>query len=229
MRDESPSQWWLHWLTMGWMPRGAALLPQVGTLVHEARNRIVEKALALPGWQTLVMLDADVFPPPHEECPLDALELIQGYEEMGIAVAGPLCYGRSMTQPTAVAGYFSSEVSYERLSAAEHDEMLTQPGLHEVDVLGMGLVCFQRRVFESLEPPWFAHPVVAGEALGEDHHLYRRLKEAGIPVYLDTRWHALHLGQLFYGQRTYQIWRDAASETGQRGSRAAAEAAHRER
>lgn len=226
MRDETPSQWWLHWLTMAWMPRGAVMLPRVGTLVHEGRNRIVEEALGIPGWKTLVMLDADVFPPPHEECALDALEQIRTYEERNLPVVGPLCYGRSMLNPTPVAGRFSTASTYERLSSVEHDRLEAEPGLHQVDVLGLGLVAFQRRVFEELQPPWFHHPVLDGSVLGEDHQLYRNLQAAGIPVLLDSSWHALHLGQLFYGKRTYRMWREG-HEAGERGPRAPAPSASR--
>jgi hypothetical protein len=226
MRDETPSQWHLHWLQMGWMPRGAVLLPRVGTLVHESRNRIVEEALGIQGWKTLVMLDADVFPPPHEECPHDALEFIAEYEAEDVPVVGPLCYGRSMVHPTPVAGHFASDSTYCRLSDQQHDGLEADPGLHPVDVLGMGMVCIRRDVFEALEPPWFHHPVVDGRVLGEDHQFYRRVKQAGIPVRLDTRWHALHLGQLFYGKRTYRMWR-AGHEAGERDPGTAEAAAPR--
>lgn len=205
LRHETSSQWWLHWLTSRWMPRGAVLLPAVGHLVHDARNKIVEEALGIDGWKTLVMLDADVFPSPHEECEVDAFELIKRYSA---PVVGPLCFGRSMTQPTPVAGRFATDSTYYRLSHAQYERLMSgTPALYRMDVLGLGLVAFQREVFERLEPPWFSHPVVDGQVLGEDVQLYRRLKDEGIRVYLDTRWHALHLGYLYYGKRTYEIWR----------------------
>lgn len=189
------------------------MLPMVGHLVHDARNRIVEEALGIEGWQTLVMLDADVFPPPHEECDLDAFELIRGCEEQQLPVVGPLCFGRSMLQPTPVAGHFFEDLNaYRRLSDDEYQAVVAEPGLYRVDVLGLGLVAFQRSVFEQLTPPWFSHPVVGGQVLGEDVQLYRRLRQQGIPVYLDSRWNALHLGYLYYGKRTYDLWRSLGGD-----------------
>jgi hypothetical protein len=199
---------------MAWMPRGVALIPRVGSLVHDARNEIVREALALEGWKTLIMLDSDVYPPPHEECSLDALEIIKEYEEHDLPVVGPLCYGRSMTNPTPVAGSFLNEVGYSRLTEKQHDQMEAKPGLYRMDMLGLGLVSFRRRVFEEMEPPWFHHPVVGSSVLGEDHQFYRRLSQLGVQVFLDTRWHVLHEGRLYFGKRTYQIWREI-HETGE--------------
>lgn len=227
LRQETSSQWWVHWLTNHWMPRGAALVPVVGNLVHDARNQIVREALSLDGWQTLVMLDADVFPPPHEECDLDAFQLITDYEKQQLPVVGPLYFGRSMVQPTPVAGYFNDDLTaYMRLSDAQYRDVIARPGLHRIDVLGLGLVAFQRSVFEQLTPPWFSHPVQGDSVLGEDVQLYKRLSEQDIPVYLDSRWHALHLGHLYFGMRTYDIWRsigelDAISKRGEGATEAA--------
>lgn len=209
LADQSPSQWWLHW--QRWK-MNTAFIPAVGTLVHDARNKIVREAMQIPDWKTLVMLDADVFPPPHRESNLDARVFIREYEADQCQVVAPLCYGRSIEHPSPVAGFFADEAHYRRLTGQEHDRMVALPGLHQVDVLGMGMVCIQRQVFEILEPPWFHHPVVDGQVLGEDHQFYRRLKAAGIPALLDTRWHVLHMGSIYYGQTTYQMWRDIGGD-----------------
>ena len=62
-------------------------------------------------------------------------------------------------------------------------------GLIEVDAIGTGSLLVSRKVFERIEPPWFANDysrVMWDEWPGEDLWFCRLCREAGIKMYCDT-------------------------------------------
>ena len=61
-------------------------------------------------------------------------------------------------------------------------------GLMEVDVLGTGCVLIDRRVYETIEPPWYTYDygeVWRNHWPGEDISFSRRCREAGIKLWTD--------------------------------------------
>lgn len=76
-------------------------------------------------------------------------------------------------------------------------------GIQEVSILGMGCLLTDMRVFDALELPFFAiepQPPDNVKHVGEDVYFCRKLKAAGIPIYVD---HDLSKGVAHIGEFEY--------------------------
>lgn len=60
--------------------------------------------------------------------------------------------------------------------------LFTENSMLKIDVCGMGCVLFKSDVFRKLEEPWFDMK----EGYGQDVYFYRKVKNAGIDVWVDT-------------------------------------------
>ena len=70
--------------------------------------------------------------------------------------------------------------------------------LKRVELIGTGFLLLHRSIFEALEKPWFSHED-AGEGSAEDVYFCRRLRDAGLPLYLDTSLVVRHVGVIGIG------------------------------
>lgn len=85
-----------------------------------------------------------------------------------------------------------------------------EKGLVKVDVAGTGSIAIDRRVFEEIEPPWFAYDyskVLEDNWPGEDFYFCDRCREAGIPIYVDTTLNSPHLIDAVVDERTFHEFR----------------------
>lgn len=77
--------------------------------------------------------------------------------------------------------------------------------LEEVETVGMHMMLIRTDVFFELEYPWFSMPFVeqADKWVGEDVFFCGRLKEAGVPLYIDhgLSWEVKHIGDYEFGMR----------------------------
>lgn len=86
--------------------------------------------------------------------------------------------------------YLESPIGYEQ-------------GLLPVDGFGMACCLIRREVFEKVKPPYFfPQPMI-----GEDLSFCLRLKEAGIPLYVDTTLQFGHLAQIpIFEEHFHKAW-----------------------
>jgi hypothetical protein len=89
-------------------------------------------------------------------------------------------------------------------------------GLLEVDVLGTGCILIDRRVFETIEPPWFTYDydsALKDHWPGEDISFSRRCREAGIPLYCDTGVTSPHMIDGTVTETTFRAYMKHTQET----------------
>jgi hypothetical protein len=58
-------------------------------------------------------------------------------------------------------------------------------GLQRVDQIGLGFAMIRTSILKDLGAPWFVVDPIQTNWPGEDMHLCRRLREAGIPIHID--------------------------------------------
>lgn len=79
--------------------------------------------------------------------------------------------------------------------------LLPGRGLESVMAMGMGLCLVKASVFKELPRPWFQITIKEnGDAIGEDFHFFRLLRQAGFQIYVD---HGLSAEIGHVGRRTY--------------------------
>ena len=88
------------------------------------------------------------------------------------------------------------------------------PGLHQVAAVGTGCICIDRRVFETIPPPWFAYSYPQKytddgtfEYPTDDTHFAQACEQAGISQWVDTTITSPH-GRWMYVDKQYgDEWR----------------------
>jgi len=84
----------------------------------------------------------------------------------------------------------------------------------QIDCAGLGCVLFKRKVFETLEYPWFDLDALK---YGSDIYFYKHAKDAGLELWVDP---TVRCGQIDYYETTIDDWKwqiDNNPEFGKRG------------
>lgn len=165
-------------------------------VVDWARNVLVEDFLTnFEDTDWLFFLDSDVLPPP------DAIQKLMAKNlpiVSGLYRARNPAFSQDSHGWPIVAGRFVKEKhdNREDLRVQEFGEF--RPGeVFAVDAVGMGCVLIHRKVFEKIIPPWFFYSIryehvkdtdayQREDWISEDWYFFKKVKEAGFPVYLDT-------------------------------------------
>ncbi len=159
---------------------GVPMLDAGDTRVDLARNKGAI-ALLRSNYTHLLMLDAD-----HAH-PRDIVQKLSRWvmrDPEGCLVVGG--WNAKRSYPHEPCAWFEDD-----------DGVLVSPyeysgkGLTEVDVIGTGSLLISRKVFERIEPPWFAFKYDAVDVWrdywrGEDIYSSQLCRKNGIKVYLDT-------------------------------------------
>lgn len=146
-----------------------------------ARNQLVDVAIG-GDFEYLLMLDDDM---------LMGADLVKRLVAHDKDVVGGLYYQRGGAfHPVAMRRVWKDEGNWTAHFLPLHDPILTQPGLHEVDIIGGGCMLFKVDVFRKLTPPYFWWE----SSLGTDVAICSRLQDAGVHIYLDSTVELGHLG-----------------------------------
>lgn len=151
-----------------------------------ARNHIVHNALAAD-FDYLLMLDDDHI------VPVDLVErLIEHMENRPeFGVIGALYYQRGGQYEPVVMKRLRPDVPDDwsfRFYRIDED-IIAEPGLHEVDIIGGGCMMFRTELLAKLMPPYFVPEIDAGT----DIQICCRLRDAGVRIAIDT---SIELGHL---------------------------------
>ena len=136
--------------------------------VNHMRLEATEKALE-SGADYILHLDID------EIYPKDTIEILMNHIDSGKEVVGGLY--KSRTSDTLSAFEFVNEAGHTRPL-----DVKPNTGLQKVDSMGMGGMMTSIDIYDKIEKPWFFG--VVGH--GDDVAFCKRLKDAGIQVWLDT-------------------------------------------
>lgn len=149
------------------------------SLVYDARESLVNTFLQSEA-DAMMFIDSDMTFDPR------SIEYLAEHNQPFVTAKAfkrvspyqPCFYNKIELQPDGQV-YLESPVEY-------------GAGLLKIDGAGMACVLIRREVFEKIEPPYF-FPTVG---LGEDLSFCMKLKEAGIPMYVDTTLQFGHLAQV---------------------------------
>lgn len=145
--------------------------------VAEAREKMVEAAMAIPTVTHIMFLDSDVVPP------VDAISQLLADDRP--IVSG--LYFNSLN--TGVAAWVQGKTIG-----------LNQPAdVVQVDAVGLGCCLIRREVFEAIKKrPMFYMTVLGGEKAvqGEDFYFFSRTAEVGYKPFVDMRIKSLHIKNL---------------------------------
>ena len=155
------------------------------SILPDSRHRLVAQA---HGWGATHMLfiDSDMIVP---------WDTIQAFLKHNVPVVAANCVRRRFpTYPTAYAK--DKRYIYSREEST---------GLEEVDQVGCAVMMIDMRLFdhEKMDLPWFAFmpdPNNVPGSIGEDVYFCRKIKEAGLPIYIDhdVSKSVKHMGDLAY-------------------------------
>lgn len=167
--------------------------------VDMARNLLVEQLLQVKTCEWILWLDTDILPPSdaYEKLAASNLPIVSAlYRRRDPALASQQFW-------PVVAGKFTKTVveGHETLGVQSLFEY--NPGeVLQVDAVGMGCVLMHRKVFETLDPPWFNYTMryrwrkgaewERENWLSEDWYLFKKAKDAGFQVFLNTTVECIH-------------------------------------
>ena len=179
-----------------------------------ARNQLVDAAIA-SDCEYLLMLDDDMIVPP------DLIERLLAHDK---DVTGALYYQRGGAFHPVIMQTLKHDTGEMTARFLEpFDPVITNPGLHEVDVIGGGCMLFRVDIFRKLTPPYFWWE----DTLGTDIAICTRLKDAGVQIWVDTSLelghmgerqvvtrHSIPLGTQLAGSVRENLWHDAMAFLG---------------
>lgn len=193
--------------------RVVAYRPQYsGVQVSTARNAMVNQALDVPEMQWLWMIDVDAV---FEPTMLDRMHVAADANERPII--GALAYQLRQTRGNGIpAADGTPREIIPTMYQQSRDEDGEWVGYREIETFGRGLVevdatgchCLlvHRSVFEKTRTdhphPWFRESILkSGILAGEDITFCLAARDAGFPIYVDTRLEAGHVKPMIVTSR----------------------------
>jgi len=170
------------------------------SLVYDARESIAQAFLQSDN-EALMMIDSDM------TFPYNAVERLVAHN-----------------QPFVTAKAFKRVYPYQPCFYTKVDIVDGKPELQvpleyppncllNIEGCGMAAVLIRREVFENIEAPYFFPQ--AGGGLGEDLSFCYKLKQAGVPMYVDTTLEFGHLGVFPFGEKEFKAIYDAKKAAGE--------------
>jgi hypothetical protein len=170
-----------------------------------SRNQMIAKSLEL-GADFLIFLDADMV---H---PKETLPRLLEHMIVTVPDAGAVSVLYHVKSPKRgycpVSGMFVD-------GKGDHPLYISQgcasPGLHRVDVIGMGGVIIRREALLKIPKPWFRYQLDPeskeqdlGPTITEDMHFCQEMKRLDIPIYVDNDLRAGHLVTRVVDETTFR-------------------------
>jgi len=217
-----------HWTLMAnyarYGPEKIALIPPItGTVIHEARNRCIDKAMKTDA-EDFIMPDDDMIFPFGESAYFNAkwagtakkpipaaynsISKIMSHPK-GIGIVGALYFGRHPKGRAQCESGMRSAAASDAYRNGEHK------GLVKEGWVGTGFIRIERWVIEKMkahvdagnwpeikpviDTNWYGYFNPLRVGVGEDVSFGRRASELGIQSYVDASLVALHAGEAYYG------------------------------
>lgn len=200
--------------------------PVEGTVIHEARNILVHRAMQMPEVETFIMIDDDMIPPigneawfngnlragvRPEQARMNAISRIMSHGR-DKEIVGALYFGRHEFGRAQCEWGFGSDVKNRELRNGQYQ------GLQAMGWVATGFIKIERTalekmqkaiddgVFPDLQPKpgqgWYGFFTPLSVGIGEDVSFGLRASKIGIQSYLDASLVCLHAdGNTLYGPR----------------------------
>ena len=153
-------------------PPGTAITVTARTVVHLARNKIVQKFLE-SGADYLFFLDDDML------CPSNIIERLIKHN---VDIVSAIAFKRGEPYNSCAFKKAPEGIMYNPIEPEQ--------GLVEVDAVGAACMLVHRRVLEKMKDPWFTW----GD-YGEDIMFCRGAQEAGFKIWCDSDLVVGHIGE----------------------------------
>jgi len=193
----------LNWLKLAqrWGQSGYSVIGTSEGPPSLTRDYLVRTFLSDPQFTHLLMLDSD-----HLH-PVDIVERLTRWlaHDAKPLVISALNYQRK--EPFRPAAFFFDGPALGLMHLSTWPQ-----GLVKVDAVGASALLVAREVFEKLSEPWFEFhylPVADSPVprfIGEDIYFCEKLRQIGIPVYVDTTTTCPHGGERFVGEGEFRAW-----------------------
>lgn len=170
----------------------------IGSLVYDARNQFVVKAIEEKA-DRILMIDSDMrFDP-------DVMERLSEDMDTGIQMVTALCFRKKINSDPCIYSYVDPPVVNDEgvpITAVKIYEDYPENSLFRIEGCGTGFVMMTtdlaKRVWDRFGPPF--SPT---SWCGEDIAFSWRVKKLGIPMYCDSAIKVGHLGEYEYGEHNY--------------------------
>lgn len=185
------------------LPAGWDLCFQVtACTLAQKRNMAVRRLLETPGKRWLLNLDSDMKPPRDvvqqlcrgaEEASADLVQALMVKKEPPYEPTGALVAERGEAADPLRPCTSDPELRVQSPTAESLARMRTP---FELDMAGTGCLLVHRRVFETLEEPWYC---AASAGHGSDYNFTLRATDAGFRCVLDPRVRVGHVACHSFG------------------------------
>jgi GT2 family glycosyltransferase len=162
-----------------------------------AAMNLVGERMTQEDWEAVIVFDDDCFPP----CDVIPRLLRRCFDEghRFVAAAGvmrgyPFTTTAATYYPEGITGEIGPSGRVERLSGFRWLDDLPE-AFTEVDFCGVPAAIIHRDCFRRVAPPWFADLDEQGVRITHDVFFCKKLREAGIPVYVDGTIRCGHLAE----------------------------------
>lgn len=179
-------------------PDFTLLLPNfpVGDFPHDiatVRNNLVEQALA-EGCEYLLMMDTD-----QVYRTVDMIPRMLAHKKP--VVSAPVHRRYPPFDPILMRGEVG-EFKYIDIEEAYSGDLI------QIDATGTGCILYHMSVFEQINSPWFELGFKQdGKPVGEDVLFCMKMKEKGIPLFVDTSIEIGHLTSFEVNKQTHLLFR----------------------
>lgn len=181
-----------------------------GWMIHASHTQLVHDALKIKGWDRLLWLEND------HRFSYDTLMKHACYTE---PIVGGLYVQRRVEEPLPVIyEWDQGRNNCYRPSEARMKHMLENPGLHEIDVIGMGCTSIRRDVLANWpedelmwETPFNPR---GGHVMTDDTFFCRKAQDQGYTIWVDTSLTVDHLALFPIGIDLFKRWWNAKAAKG---------------
>ena len=172
----------------------AKLHIHTSSLVHDARNKIVDAARE-SGATHLIFIDSDMkFPP----------EAINKLLKEDKDIIGGLYYRKQPPHFPLVHEKDGDKIIIPRTFPKNEP--------FKVFGTGTGFMMIKMKVFEKIKPPWFYFGNFHGKAIGEDIYFCWKAQKAGFDVWCDPTLGLEHIGTYPFDKKDYEAYAEERPE-----------------
>ena len=168
----------------------ATLYVRKSCYVHDARNKIVSKAMD-EGYTHLMFIDSDM------KFPRDGINRLIEQEK---DVIGGLYFRRQIPhRPT--------------INTLENHKIVVpykfpKDKTFKVWSVATGFMLIDLKVAKKIKPPWFGFGNYKGQSMGEDVYFCKKVNDHKFGVWVDPTIKLGHVGEYVYTERDYQAYED---------------------
>jgi hypothetical protein len=168
----------------------AALHIFQSSLVHDARNKIVQRAID-GGFSHLMFVDSDI------KFPGTAIEQLYQHN---LDIVGGLYFRKAPPHYPTFSQLTGKKITFPQ--AFPHKK------LFEVFGIGTGFLMIKTAVLKDLTYPWFFYGQFHKQYMGEDIYFARKARAKKYQVWCDPTIQLSHIGEYEYNIKDYELYQE---------------------